>query len=248
VAEKSTGGPKKSPATNAGATRVVAAKASAKKAPIPDVGTNTGAARAATKLTRTGSRKSDQRGVAALVLTPGAGAGRDHSALVAIDGAVADVGIVTERVDFPYRKAGRRSPDRPDVLIATVVHEATALAGRVGVPLQRVALGGRSMGGRMCSMAVAGGLPAAALVLVSYPLHPPGKPDQLRTDHFASLDVPCLFVSGTRDAFGTPAELEAATRAIPGPVTHVWLDGGDHGLRRKDEQVATAVREWLDAL
>ncbi len=97
----------------------------------------------------------------------------------------------------------------------------------------------------MCSMAVADGLPAAGLVLVSYPLHPPGKPDTMRTEHFPQLGVPCLFVSGTRDAFATPAELEAATAAIPGPVSHVWLEGGDHGLRRREAEVAEAVREWV---
>ena len=101
------------------------------------------------------------------------------------------------------------------------------------------------MGGRMCSMAVADGLAAAALVLVSYPLHPPGRPDRLRTEHFPALDLPCLFVSGTRDTFGTRPELEAATAAIPGPVTHVWIDGGDHGLRKKDSHVAAVVTDWI---
>jgi predicted alpha/beta-hydrolase family hydrolase len=94
-------------------------------------------------------------------------------------------------------------------------------------------------------MAVAEGLPAAALVLISYPLHPPGKPDQLRVKHFSCLKVPCLFVSGTRDAFGTPDELAAETVAIPGKVTHVWIDGGDHGLRRKDDLVVAAIGSWL---
>ncbi len=100
----------------------------------------------------------------------------------------------------------------------------------------------------MCSMAVAEGLPAAGLVLVSYPLHPPGRPEKLRTEHFPALEVPCLFVSGTRDAFGTPEELEEATAAIPGPVTHHWVDGGDHGLRRRDEAVAQVVAGWLTEL
>ena len=99
-------------------------------------------------------------------------------------------------------------------------------------------LGGRSMGGRMCSMAVAEGLPARGLVLISYPLHPPGRPDRLRVEHFPALRVPCLFVSGTRDAFGSPDELEAATAAIPGPVTHHWIEGKDHGLRGVDAEVA----------
>ncbi len=185
--------------------------------------------------------------VAGLVLTPGASAGRDQPALVAIDAALTP-GVRVERIDFPYHLAGRRAPDRPSVLVATVVDAAETLAAELGMPTARIALGGRSMGGRMCSMAVAEGLPVAALVLVSYPLHPPGKPERPRTEHLGSLAVPCLFVSGTRDAFGTPEELEAATASIPGPVTHVWIDGGDHGLRGRDEQVAATVRAWVTSL
>jgi predicted alpha/beta-hydrolase family hydrolase len=188
------------------------------------------------------------RRVAGLVLAPGASAGRDQPALVAMDDAVSGSGVRVVRIDFPYRLAGRRAPDRPPVLIATVVDAAQALARTLRVAPDRVLLGGRSMGGRMCSMAVAEGLPAAGLVLVSYPLHPPGKPERLRTEHFGALDVPCLFVSGTRDAFGSPSELEAATAEIPGAVTHVWLEGGDHGLRRKDELVAQTVRDWISTL
>jgi predicted alpha/beta-hydrolase family hydrolase len=134
------------------------------------------------------------------------------------------------------------------VLVATVREEAARLAQRAGVGPERIALGGRSLGGRMCSMAVAEGQRAAALVLVSYPLHPPGRPDRLRVEHFPGIDVPCLFVSGTRDAFAGPDELERATGAIGGPVTHVWIDGGDHGLRRKDAEVAEVVGGWLAAL
>jgi predicted alpha/beta-hydrolase family hydrolase len=97
-------------------------------------------------------------------------------------------------------------------------------------------------------MAVAEGLAAAALVLVSYPLHAPGRPDQLRVEHFPHLHVPCLFVSGTRDAFASPAELEAATAAIPGEVAHAWVDGGGHGLGGKDRAVADAVTRWAAGL
>ena len=93
-----------------------------------------------------------------------------------------------------------------------------------GIDPGALALGGRSMGGRMCSLAVAQGLPAAALVLVAYPLHPPGRPDRLRVEHLPAIDVPCLFVSGTRDPFGTPDELTAHTAAIAGPVTHEWVE------------------------
>ncbi|MCL2395447.1 MAG: dienelactone hydrolase [Acidimicrobiaceae bacterium] len=176
-----------------------------------------------------------------LLLAPGAGADRDQPSLVALDQAATAAGVVVSRMDFPYRKAGRRAPDRAPVLVASVVEEAKALSGHAGA----LVLGGRSMGGRMCSMAVAEGLAAAALVLISYPLHPPGRPERGRDAHFPDLDVPCLFVSGTRDAFATPAELAEATAAIPGPVTRRLVEGGDHGLRGKDRAVTEAVAEWL---
>lgn len=183
---------------------------------------------------------------AALLLAPGAGADRTQASLVAIDEAMSAAGWVVERMDFPYRREGRRAPDRAPVLVAAVRAAAAALVERAGVPADRLVLGGRSMGGRMCSMAVAEGLPAAGLVLVSYPLHPPGRPEKQeeRTRHLAALRVPCLFVSGTRDPFGTPAELEAATSAIPGPVTHAWIEGGDHGLRGQNVRVVQQIAGW----
>lgn len=178
-----------------------------------------------------------------LLLTPGAGSGRDHHTLVAIETALAPLPVA--RVDFPYRRAGRRAPDRQPVLLQCVRDEAEAFAQEQDVKPRGVALGGRSMGGRMCSIAVADGLPAAGLVLISYPLHPPGKPDKLRTEHFPAITVPCLFVSGDRDAFGTPDELESATTAINGPVTHVWIERGRHELDRVDGEIIDAVREWI---
>jgi uncharacterized protein len=180
-----------------------------------------------------------------LLLTPGASANRTQPSLVAIDEAVAALGVVVERMNFPYTDAGRKAPDRPPVLLEAVRAGAAALSKRAKAKPEHLFLGGRSMGGRICSMAVADGLPAKGLVLVSYPLHPPGKPEKPRIEHLPQLDLPCLFVSGTKDTFGTPQELEAATRAIPGEVTHVWIEGGDHGLRRKDAVVAAAVADWI---
>ena len=168
----------------------------------------------------------------AVLLTPGASATRDHSSLVAMDQALSAAGITVERIDLPSSRPG------PKVLGAI----GDAAASLAPAP---VVLGGRSFGGRMCSMAVAEGLPALGLLLVSYPLHPPGRPETVRVEHFSRLHVPCLFLSGTRDAFATPAELEAATAAIPGEVTHVWIEGGGHGLRGKDRPVADAVRDWV---
>ncbi len=178
-----------------------------------------------------------------MVLTHGAGSDRNHPALVAIEVALAPMPV--DRVDFPYRREGRRAPDRAPKLVAAVVEAATALARRIGSSTDALVLGGRSMGGRICSMAVAEGLPAAGLVLIGYPLHPPGRPDRLRTAHLPALAVPCLFVSGTRDPFARPAELEEATAAIPGPVTHVWVPGGGHDLRGAEAEVASVVAGWL---
>jgi predicted alpha/beta-hydrolase family hydrolase len=184
---------------------------------------------------------------AGLILTPGSSARRDHPGLLAVDHVVTEAGIEVERIEFPSQAAGKRRPDPPQVCIETIRDASTALAARLEVAPGRLALGGRSMGGRMCSMAVAEGLDAAALVLISYPLHPPGRPDRMRTAHFPQLHLPCLFVSGRRDAFGTTAELERETAAIPGPVTLLFVDG-DHSLRKRESEVADLVGPWLTGL
>jgi uncharacterized protein len=182
--------------------------------------------------------------VGALLLTPGAGAGRDNRTLVAIEKAVAP--LPCARVDFPYRIAGRKAPDKPEVAIAHLRDEAAALGDRAGVSPSKLVLGGRSYGGRMCSMAVAQGLPAAGLVLLSYPLHPPGRRDLLRVDHFPDITAPVLFVSGERDPFGSTEEFAHHVGAIKGPVTQVWGPGGH--APRDDAAVSAAVAEWLAEL
>jgi len=181
-----------------------------------------------------------------LLLFPGAGAGRDQATLVALDRGLRPEWI-TVRADFPYRKEGRRAPDRPPKLLAAVRAELDAIDDLVVV-------GGRSMGGRMCSMVAGGadGEPAPAkvvgVVAISYPLHPPGKPDNLRVEHLPGITVPCLFVHGTSDPFGTPDEVQRWTATIPGPVTHHWIDGGRHDLKGKDLEVVDTVRAWLATL
>jgi hypothetical protein len=117
------------------------------------------------------------------------------------------------------------------------------------------------MGGRYCSLAVGAEtepLPALGLLLLGYPLHPPGKPDQLRVEHFPRLTVPVLFASGTRDALGSRAALERAVTAVRGPVTFHWIDDADHGYRvpkrtgRTQSEVlaelARVAAEWVRAL
>jgi predicted alpha/beta-hydrolase family hydrolase len=166
---------------------------------------------------------------------------------VVIDEAVTPLGIAVERVEFPGQAAGKRRTDPPAVCMEVVREAATGLAERLQTPVSEIAVGGRSFGGRMCSMAVADGLDAAALVLVSYPLHPPGKPDRLRTEHFPALHLPCLFVSGRRDAFASPDELERETAAIPGQVALAFVDG-DHGLRKGAADAAGVVASWLTGM
>ncbi|HEV3212999.1 MAG TPA: alpha/beta family hydrolase [Acidimicrobiales bacterium] len=178
-----------------------------------------------------------------LVLTPAAGARRTQSGLVVIDELLSDLGITVRRVEFPGQAAGKFRPDPPAVCVETVRDATVALAQELSVSTDRVAIGGRSFGGRMCSLAAAGGLDVAGLVLVSYPLHPPRQPDRLRTSHFPDLHVPCLFVSGRRDPFASPEELERETAAIPGEVSITFVDG-DHSLRKAEREAAAAVATW----
>ncbi len=179
--------------------------------------------------------------VAGLLLTPGASAGRDSPPLVAVEKAVDPLPVL--RVDFPNRAAGSRAPERAPVAIAHVRSTASSMAEALGVPPETLVLGGRSFGGRMCSMAVAEGQPAAGLVLLSYPLHPPGRPDRLRIEHLPAITVPVLAISGERDPFGTPDELRTHLAAIAGPVATVFV-AGTH-TPSNNGAVAQAVRDWL---
>ena len=170
---------------------------------------------------------------AGFLVTPGASADRDNRTLVALDGGL---DLPVERVTIRSRAVAK--------VHAQLRDDMARFADRVGVATSELVIGGRSFGGRMCSMLAAAGEPVAGLVLLSYPLHPPGKPDQLRVEHFARIDVPVLFVSGTRDPFATPEELESHAAAIAGPVAFEWLEGEPHSPR-DDAAVVEAVARWL---
>jgi hypothetical protein len=182
-----------------------------------------------------------------VVLYPGAGSDRDHPTLVAIERRLGRR-TSTERLDFLYRKEGRRPPDRAPKLMASIRRDLRSFSRRRGP----VVMGGWSMGGRMASMVAAdvdGAGPVArlaGLVLVCYPLHPPKKPDKLRVEHFPDITVPCLFISGTRDQFGTPEELGEWTATIPAPVEHVWIEGGRHDLKGADEVIEDATADFVE--
>lgn len=181
-----------------------------------------------------------KRGVErAVLLAHGAGADMNAAALTTVADALADAKIASLRFNFPYKAAGRKSPDRPPVLLAAVREAAADLAQRTKLPVEQLVMGGRSMGGRICSMvgAVDG---AAGLVLLGYPLHPPGKADNLRVEHFPKLTMPVLFVSGTRDAFGSPAELKQHAKMIKGTVSWHWIETGDHGFKTLKSSGITA--------
>lgn len=170
--------------------------------------------------------------------------------MVKFDSAVSALtGWSAVRADFPYRKAGRRAPDRPPVLMAAVRDELAAIGTR-----KRVVVGGRSMGGRICSMVAAGVDDApppkqvVGIVTVAYPLHPPGKPDRLRVEHLPNVTVPWLFVQGTRDPFGSPEELTQWATTIPGPVTHHWVENRGHDLKGAEAEVSAVITDWLGTL
>lgn len=181
-----------------------------------------------------------------LLLFPGAGSDANHSSLLEIERFVSPHTVV--RADFWYRREGRKAPDRAPKLMEAVREQIAALD-----PDEPLVMGGRSMGGRICSMIAAGvdGAPPppnlAGLVLISYPLHPPGKPDKLRVEHLADIGVPTLFISGARDTFGSPDEIVEWTATMPrkAKVRHLFIEAVGHDLKGSDATIAGATLDHL---
>ena len=190
--------------------------------------------------------------ITGVVLFPGAGTDSNHQSLVAIETAIKSVNAKMKiaRCDFEYRKAGKSFPDKTPVLIETVCNAVTQAAQDWGCTTNEIVIGGRSMGGRMCSMAVADAentLEVAGLVCVCYPLHPPKQPEKLRSEHLPRISTPTLFVSGTRDEFGTVEELTAATKPM-NKKAHVWIEGARHDLKNRDAEVGEIIANWITAI
>jgi predicted alpha/beta-hydrolase family hydrolase len=168
-----------------------------------------------------------------LVLAHGAGAGQRSPFMTAFCDAMQTRGVTAVTFDFPYMRDRRRVPDRPPVLEAAwrAVLEHLTSGGAAG----RVVIGGKSMGGRIASQVLsvaAQPLPdVAGLVLLGYPLHPPGQPDRPRTAHLPLLATPTLVVQGAHDAFGAEQEVREAFAAVRAPVDWLIIPGGDHSFK-----------------
>ncbi len=198
----------------------------------------------------------------AALLTPGAGGDLDGAALTGLATVLADVGVMVVRANLPHHEAGRRAPraDRAVNALARIVESARAEVA----PDATWLVGGKSYGGRVATLASAErAIEVGGLILHGYPLHPPGKPDQLRVEHWPQVPVKTLFLQGSRDAFGTPDELETHVTKLPRRSTIVRVPGGDHsldvagihapdGVRRSADEVLARLAEpigaWLRGL
>ncbi|HYA16191.1 MAG TPA: alpha/beta family hydrolase [Bryobacteraceae bacterium] len=177
-----------------------------------------------------------------LVLTHGAGANSKAPLLVAVASAFCEAGWFVLRCDLPFRQARPFGPPAP----AAAARDRAGLRDAAGFlrarAVARLLLGGHSYGGRQASMLAAEDPEAAdALLLLSYPLHPPQKPQQLRTRHFPALRTPALFVHGTKDPFGSIAEMEEARKLIPAQTRLIAIEKAAHDLARGKFDLAALV-------
>jgi uncharacterized protein len=171
-----------------------------------------------------------ERAIAGLVLAHGAGAGQTSQFMVQAARGLASRGVTTATFDFPYMEAGRKVPDRAPILEEAWRKAIAEMRTRIDdLPLF---IGGKSMGGRIASQVASQGsaAPLHGLVFLGYPLHPPGKPEQRRDAHLPAIKEPMLFVQGTRDAFGTAAEIQALLPRLQHATLHE-INGGDHSFK-----------------
>jgi predicted alpha/beta-hydrolase family hydrolase len=193
---------------------------------------------------------------AAFLLGHGAGAGQRSAFIVGLARALSARGIDVVTFDFPYVAAGRRVPDRGPVLEDCYRRVIEAVRNRVESAQRFLFIGGKSMGGRIATQVAAADplLAVAGLILLGYPLHPPGRPADLRTAHLPEVGRPMLFVQGSRDPFGTPAELRQTLEQLSAAT--LWIvEGGDHSLKisrgkraaqsAADAVVQQSVLDWI---
>ena len=189
-----------------------------------------------------------------IVLAHGAGAGQRHPFITGIANRLADAGIEVWTFNFHYMERKRRAPDKASVL-EQCFRRVVAFAQDSSGPAKRLVIGGKSMGGRMATHLAAQGDRLDGVFALGYPLHPPGKPEQLRSAHLPDINVPVLIVQGERDTFGTPDELTPVIATMKAPVTLVIVPGGDHSLGTRGQPpdqlytwTAGVVAEWTGNL
>jgi uncharacterized protein len=192
--------------------------------------------------------RPERTGECGLVLTHGAGGNCRSPLLIAAAEAFCAEGVSVLRCDLPFRQRRPTGPPSPSTAAADREGLRRAVEAMRELASGQIFLGGQSYGGRQATMLAADEPEiASALLLFSYPLHPPGKPDRLRTEHFPRLRVRAVFVQGASDPFGSPAELRPAVSLIPAPTAIIPIAGAGHDLKRGrfdlGPVVATIVRE-----
>jgi uncharacterized protein len=178
-----------------------------------------------------------------IILAHGAGAGQRHPFITALARRLADCGIDVWTFNFRYMEEKRRAPDPTPALedcFRRVIQFAEQSAGAPGA----LCVGGKSMGGRIATHLAAQSDHMAGVFALGYPLHPPGKPQQLRSAHLPAITVPVLIVQGERDTFGTPSELTPIIGSMKAPVTLEVVRGGDHSLATRGRP-PDQLFEWL---
>lgn len=167
---------------------------------------------------------------ALLLLAHGAGAGKDHEFLLGFSQTMAAEGISVLRFNFPYMDAGKKFPDRAPVAIK--VWQAVRAWAQTHYGSQPpIFTAGKSFGGRMASLAVAEGMETQALIFLGYPLHAPGKEDKLRDEHLYKLQVPMLFLQGTKDPFANPEILDRVASGLNAESKVRWFENGNHSFK-----------------
>jgi predicted alpha/beta-hydrolase family hydrolase len=182
------------------------------------------------------------KGADYLVLGHGAGGTIHTPQLKQYAELIAERGLGAVRFNFAYAEARKKAPDRAEKLEACYRAVAAAVAERA----QNLYLGGRSMGGRIASQIVAAGVPAAGLVFLAYPLHPPGKPERLRDAHLGDITCPMLFIQGTRDSFARTDLLDATIARLPNATLH-RVENGDHSHKVPGRTPADVTAEMVEA-
>jgi predicted alpha/beta-hydrolase family hydrolase len=176
------------------------------------------------------------------ILAHGAGGTMDTPQLTSYADKIAARGLGAVRFNFAYAEAKKKAPDKTEKLEACY----RAVAAEVQKGAKRLFVGGRSMGGRIGSHIVAHGFPAAGLIFLAYPLHPPGKPERIRDEHLKKITAPMLFLQGSRDPFARPDLLDETIAALPTATLHRVQDG-DHSHKVPGRPAADVIDELVDA-